>query len=201
MAEESLAYLDFVHLVLEALEEGGVPYLIGGAVAAWAWGEPRATRDLDLVVRIPEEAVEQLSREFQKRDMQLPPDIILTRLEDDRGDVPLNVVHAATGYKADLYLVRDEDSFRAEAFQRRIQVDLGPELGDVYLHTPEDLILNKLMYYGMSQQSKHLRDITAIVKTLGDDLDVEYLQLWVDEMGLQILWKNLQSHIRKSEER
>ncbi|MFO7943451.1 MAG: hypothetical protein R6U51_04030 [Anaerolineales bacterium] len=201
MAEESLAYLDFVHLVLEALGEGGVPYLIGGAVAAWAWGEPRATRDLDLVVRIPEEAVEQLSREFQKRDMQLPPDIILARLEDDRGDVPLNVVHAATGYKADLYLVRDEDSFRAEAFQRRIQVDLGPELGDVYLHTPEDLILNKLMYYGMSQQSKHLRDITAIVKTLGDDLDVEYLRLWVDEMGLQILWKNLQSHIRKSEER
>ncbi len=201
MAEESLAYLDFVHLVLEALEEGGVPYLIGGAVAAWAWGEPRATRDLDLVVRIPEGAVEQLSREFQRRNMQLPPDIIRARLEDDRGDVPLNVVHAATGYKADLYLVRDEDSFRAEAFQRRMQVDLGPELGDVYLHTPEDLILNKLMYYGMSQQSKHLRDITAIVKTLGDDLDVEYLRLWVDEMGLQILWKNLQSHIRKSEER
>jgi len=199
MPEEPLEYLDFVHLVLETMEEAGVPYLIGGAVAAWAWGEPRATRDLDLVVRIPEGAVERLSRAFQKRDMQLPPDIIQTRLEDDRGDVPLNVVHAATGYKTDLYLVRDEDSFRAEAFQRRIQVDLGPELGDVYLHTPEDLILNKLMYYGMSQQSKHLRDITAIVKTLGDDLDVEYLRRWVDEMGLHTLWENLQRRIREME--
>lgn len=199
MTEESLEYLDFVHLVLDALEEAGVPYLIGGAVAAWAWGEPRATRDLDLVVRIPEGAVEQLSREFQKRDMQLPPDIIQARMEDDRGDVPLNVVHAATGYKADLYLVRDEDSFRAKAFQRRMQVDLGPELGEVYLHTPEDLILNKLMYYGMSQQTKHLRDITAIVKTLGDDLDVEYLRRWVDEMGLQALWENLQRCIQEAE--
>ncbi|MFO7943919.1 MAG: nucleotidyltransferase [Anaerolineales bacterium] len=199
MAKESLAYLDFVHLVLEVLEEAGVPYLIGGAVAAWAWGEPRATRDLDLVVRIPGDAVKQLSGEFQKRAMQLPPDIIQSRLEDDRGDVPLTVVHAATGYKADLYLVRDEDSFRAEAFQRRIQVDLGPELGEVYLHTPEDLILNKLMYYGMSQQSKHLRDITAIVKTLGDDLDVEYLQHWVDEKGLHTLWENLQRRIQEVE--
>lgn len=199
MAEEPLEYLDFVHLVLETMEEAGVPYLIGGAVAAWAWGEPRATRDLDLVVQIPEGAVEPLSRAFQKRDMQLPPDIIQARLEDDRGDVPLNVVHAATGYKADLYLVRDKDSFRAEAFQRRTLVDLGPELGEVYLHTPEDLILNKLMYYGMSQQSKHVRDIAAIVKTLGDDLDVEYLRRWVDEKGLQTLWENLQRHIQEGE--
>jgi len=199
MVEEPLEYLDFVHLVLEALEEGAVPYLIGGAVAAWAWGEPRATRDLDLVVRIPEGAVEPLSRAFQKRDMHLPPDIIQARLEDGRGDVPLNVVHADTGYKADLYLVRGEDPFRVEAFQRRMQVDLGPELGKVYLHTPEDLILNKLMYYGMSQQSKHLRDIAAIVKTLGDNLDVEYLRRWVDEKGLHSLWENLQRRIQEGE--
>lgn len=43
MSEESLDYLDFVKLVLEALEAAGVEYLIGGAVAAWAWGEPRST--------------------------------------------------------------------------------------------------------------------------------------------------------------
>ena len=30
---------DFLKLLLEALEAAGVDYLIGGAVAEWAWGE------------------------------------------------------------------------------------------------------------------------------------------------------------------
>ena len=34
------------------MEAAGVEYMIGGAVASWAWGEPRATLDLDLVADI-----------------------------------------------------------------------------------------------------------------------------------------------------
>jgi hypothetical protein len=33
------------------------PVAIGGAIAEWAWGEPRATQDLDLVVKIPIKAI------------------------------------------------------------------------------------------------------------------------------------------------
>jgi len=196
MPEHPLEYADFVRLVLDALEAAGVPYLIGGAVTAWAWGEPRATRDLDLVVRIPESAVEELSEEFQIRGMELPPDIIRAHMNEERGYVPMNVIHASSGYKAGLYLVRDGDHFCEEAFQRRVQVDLGPALGEVYLHTPEDLIINKLVYYSISRQTKHLRDITAIVKTLRDELDKDRIQRWADQKGLGRLWDRLQAEIQ-----
>ncbi len=76
MAETNLEYSEFVLLVLEALEAADVPYLIGGAVAAWAWGEPRATRDLDLVIQIPKGADVKLSKELEKRNMLLPAEII-----------------------------------------------------------------------------------------------------------------------------
>jgi hypothetical protein len=33
----------FLRLVLEALNAAEVEYLIGGAIAEWAWAEPRAT--------------------------------------------------------------------------------------------------------------------------------------------------------------
>lgn len=191
MADTILDFSEFVHLIHNALEEAGIPYMIGGALAAWAWGEPRTTRDVDLVVEIHRGAAEPLSRAFQSRDIHLPADIILANLNDDRGDLPLNAIHGPSGYRADLYLLREGGPFRAEAFRRRILVDLGPELGELYLHTPEDLIVNKLYYYSLRQQTKHLRDITAIVENLGEELDEVYIQRWAGKKGLQILWENL----------
>ena len=41
MAEERLSFVAFARLVLDALEASEITYLIGGAVAVWAWGEPR----------------------------------------------------------------------------------------------------------------------------------------------------------------
>ncbi len=196
MPEEPLSYAGFVRLVLEAIEEAEVPYMIGGAVAAWAWGEPRATRDLDVVIHIPAEAVGRLSASLTARGMPVPVEIILDHLIEDRADLPLSAVHAATGYKADIYLLRPGDELREEAFRRRRRVDMGPALGEVYLHSPEDLILYKLWYYSLSQQTKHLRDIAAIVLTLGEDLDDAYIRQWAQKKGLNALWEELLERIR-----
>jgi len=76
-----------------------------------------------------------------------------------------------SGLKADLYPVRDGDELRECAFQRREQVDYGPPIGKVYIHSPEDLILYKLMYFGLSQQSKLSRDIAAILKAKKNALE------------------------------
>lgn len=199
MPETILPYSEFVKLVLAALEAADIPYMIGGAVAAWAWGEPRATRDLDIVVQVPIEAVQRLSDALTARDMLVPADIILSNLLEDRADLPLNAIHIYSGYKADIYLLREGDALREEAFQRRKLVDLGPELGKVYLHSPEDLILYKLWYYSLSQQSKHLRDITAIVLTLGDSLDGSYIHRWAQQKGVNTLWDELLERIKKAD--
>jgi hypothetical protein len=195
MAEITLEYNDFVLMVLDALEKSEIPYMIGGAVAAWAWGEPRATRDLDLVIQIPDSAVDKLSQELEKREMYLPAEIIRERMKDRREDVPINAIHGASGFKADLYILREGDTFREEAFRRRVLVDLGPGLGKVFLHTPEDLIIYKLLYYSISDQTKHLHDITSIVQTMGDQLDMAYIDKWVTVKERLDLWKSIQLQI------
>ena len=43
MTNKPLDIAGFLRLVIEALNAAGVEYLIGGAIAEWAWGEPRAT--------------------------------------------------------------------------------------------------------------------------------------------------------------
>jgi len=191
MKKKPLDLVSFLKLVLEALEAARVDYLIGGAIAEWAWGEPRATQDLDLVVKIPIKSVNKLSKELEKRDMLIPAEIILDNILEDRADIPINAIHMYSGLKADLYPVRDGDELRQSAFQRRQQVDYGPPIGKVYIHSPEDLILYKLIYFGLSQQSKHSRDIAAILKSKKDELDLEYIEGWVTRLGLTSLWKEL----------
>lgn len=196
MNEEMLEYADFVCLVLDALEAASVEYLIGGAVAVWAWGEPRATLDVDLVLDIPLEATVRLSEELQKRGMLVPPEIILDTILEQRIDLPISAIHGNSGYKADLYPLREGDELRKSALSRRQKIDLGEPLGEVYLHSPEDLILYKLWYYSLSQQTKHLRDITSIVLSVGDQLDYEYVALWANQKGLTSLWNGLLTRIR-----
>ena len=191
MNQHPLDIREFLKLVIDALEAAGVEYLIGGAIAEWAWGEPRATQDLDLVVNIPLRAINKLSKELEKRNMLIPADVIRDSILEDRAHIPINAIHRYSGLKADLYPLREGDELRLSAFQRRQRVDYGPPIGKVYIHSPEDLILYKLIYFGLSQQPKHSRDIAAILRTKKDQLDFGYIDRWVDRWGLGSAWTEM----------
>lgn len=191
MTDQPLDITAFLKLILDALKASKVEYLIGGAIAEWAWGEPRATQDLDIVINLPVKAIGRFSKELEKRNMLVPADIILDTMMEDRADIPLNAIHMYSGLKADLYLMRDGDELRQSAFQRRLLLDYGPPIGEVYIHSPEDLILYKLMYLGLSGQPKHARDIAAILKAKKDQLDYGYIESWVVRLGLNSVWQEI----------
>ncbi|HET9907588.1 MAG TPA: hypothetical protein VFQ23_13135 [Anaerolineales bacterium] len=127
--------------------------------------------------------------------MLIPAEIILDTILEERADIPINAIHMYSGLKADLYPVREGDDLRQSAFQRREQVDYGPPIGKVYIHSPEDLILYKLMYFGLSQQSKHSRDIAAILKSKKSELDLDSIEGWAARLGLSSLWKEMLDNI------
>jgi len=128
--------------------------------------------------------------------MLVPAEIILQAIMAERSDIPISAIHLYSGFKADLYPLRPGDELRRSALQRRRRVDLGPQLGEIYLHSPEDLILYKLWYYSLGQQMEHLRDITAIVLTLGDELEVDYIREWATRKGLTTLWEEMLARIQ-----
>jgi len=195
MNNKVLDITGFIKLILEVLKASKVDYMIGGAIAEWAWGEPRATQDLDVVINLPIKSIGKFSKELEKRDMLVPADIILDTITEDRGDIPLNAIHMHSGLKADLYLMREGDTLRRISFQRKILIDYGPPIGKVYVHSPEDLILYKLIYLGISGQPKHARDIAAILKANRDKIDFEYIEEWVMQLGLGSTWNELKGNI------
>ncbi|MFN8489096.1 MAG: hypothetical protein U0350_16025 [Caldilineaceae bacterium] len=192
MSTPSMSFEDFTRLVLDALEAAKIDYMIGGSVGLLAWGEPRTTRDFDLVVNLPPEQIYALSKELEQRDMLVPWEVLLDLLLQAEGDLPVNAIHLYTGFKAELFLLRPEDTFRAAALARRRLVDIGPPLGTVYVHAPEDLIIYKLRYYQLSQQPKHIRDIQSILKASGAELDYAYLEQWITYFNLSSPWYKAQ---------
>ena len=74
-------------------------------------------------------------------------------------------------------------------------MDYGAPIGKVYIHSPEDLILYKLTYFGLSQQSKHSRDIAAILKSRKNELDLDYIEGWASRLGLSSLWKEMLDNV------
>jgi len=188
----------FVREVLDALEELGVQYLIGGAVAVWGWGEARTTRDFDVVVDLPLEQMARFSESLRDREMLVPVEVMLD-LYMSPADLPINAIHMPTGYKLEIFLLRPDDPLRAVALQRRLLVDFGPNIGEAYVHSPEDLILYKLQYYRLSSQPKHIRDIGSIIAMVGDaSLEHDYLTQWIDRLALQEIWQEIQEQMSRS---
>lgn len=196
MQYNHLEFMEFARTVIDALDATELDYLIGGAVAVWAWGELRTTRDLDIVVNLPGTRIVQLSEELTKRKMLVPAEIIIDLLIQPEGDLPINAIHLDTGYKAEFFLLRDGDVYREMSLSRRRLVDFGPPLGSVYVHAPEDLILNKIHYFGLSQQAKHVNDIASIMVLADKQLDVDYIDHWVERLNLIGAWHEIQAHIQ-----
>lgn len=195
MNDNYLSFEGFLKMILSVLEKAGIDYMIGGAVAVWPWGEPRSTQDIDIVIHLGIEQINALSKELEKVDIYLPPDIILDNLHETRIDLPINAIHGASGYKAEMFLLREDDELRKTAFQRRVKIDFGSEIGEVFIHSPEDLIIYKMLYYSLSQQTKHIRDIGSIIKSRRDDLDYEYIQIWAIKKQLNAIWQEIQREL------
>lgn len=102
-----------------------------------------------------------------------------------------------SGYKAEMFLLKPGDALCESGLRRRRLMDLGPALGQVYVHSPEDLILNKLRFYHISQQTKHVRDIASIVLYQAEALDVAYIERWVQSLDLTDEWQEIQQRISK----
>ncbi|MFB3853880.1 MAG: nucleotidyl transferase AbiEii/AbiGii toxin family protein [Vicinamibacterales bacterium] len=167
-------------LVSRALDALEIPHTIGGSIASSFAGEPRATVDIDFVVAIEERHVEAfvaaLSAEFY-----VDADAVRRAI---RARSSANLIHQASQLKVDVF-VAGGTPLDATQLARRQAVDLG---GDrrLYVHPPEDILLQKLRWYrlGGEVSDRQWRDVEAIVRVQGGRLDLEYLRRSAPVLGV-----------------
>jgi hypothetical protein len=163
--------------VLRATEATGVPFMVVGALAAGAYGVPRSTRDLDLLVSVEVEGSRQALlgalEHLLEFDAQPQFDTLTwgTRVVGTTKSEPrLNVE----------FFELFDDPFVQEEFRRRRRVSL-PGLGlHTWLPTAEDVVVQKLRW-GRPKDLDDARDVLAVQGT--DSLDMSYIRRWCEAHG------------------
>lgn len=160
--------------------------MVTGAVAAIIYGEPRLTNDIDIVLALSGREARRLPELFDPAAFYLPPAeaIEAERLRPWHGH--FNLIHIDTALKADIYLL-GEDPLHHWALARRRKVQVNGEA--VYVAPPEYVILRKLEYFRSGRSDKHVRDIVAIMRTFGAELDLQVLRAEVERLALAAEWQ------------
>lgn len=169
---------DFFDRLILALDRAEIPYMVTGSYASAAYGTPRATNDIDIVIAPTDAQLWELIREF-------PPDRYYAD-EDDAFDAlasrsQFNVIDFATGWKADLIIKKDREFSEVE-FARRRAHRIGN--ATVYLVSAEDILIAKLEWHKAGESQRQLEDAAGIIRRQGDALDRSYVYRWVSELEL-----------------
>jgi hypothetical protein len=177
---------DLFLLFVRPLNQAGIRYLVSGSVAAIFYGEPRLTHDVDVVVFLNVQDIQRLIEVFPAQDFYLPPNEAMLAETARAENGHFNLIHHATGFKADFYPT-GRDELNAWAFRGRRKVEFEGET--VMLAAPEYVIVRKLEYYHEGRAEKHLRDIRAILSVSGEDLDRSSMLEWINRRNLGDEWR------------
>ena len=156
--------------------------MLTGSLASSMWGIPRATNDIDFVINPIREELFTLARLFHNANLYFPRERI-DEAFDNRSD--LNVIDFSNGWKADLILRKDRE-FSVTEFRRREKTTV--EGMHLHIATPEDVIIAKLEWWTISPSERQINDVIGILQVQRENLDIAYVEHWVDLLGLAEPW-------------
>lgn len=164
-------------LVTSRLDSAAIAYMVTGSMAAGFYRQPRMTRDVDLVVELQPGDPERLEAMFADAFL-LSADVARDAMVHE---TTFNAIHREALVKVD-FVIRKADAYRLEEFGRRRRVGLDGH--PMWMVSPEDLILSKLVWARGSGSEVQMRDVRAVIATQTRRLDWAYLESWAARLDL-----------------
>ena len=169
------------------IESTGIPYAVCGSLSSGFHGQPRATNDADIIIAPTRDQLDMLLKSLEAGYYVSPEaafDAVKIRSM-------FNVIDMELGWKADL-IFRQDTPYQLSKFNRRRRVKL---MGiDLWVLSPEDVILSKLDWAKDSGSDLQFRDVFGVIKVQWDKLDWDYLRHWAKELDVE---KNLEKVIEE----
>lgn len=157
----------------------GIPYVIGGSMASSLVGEPRATADLDVAVRIRSADLDALLAAVAD-DFYVSPEHAREALRDHGS---FNLIPWGSADKVDVFVLGDGLLDRRQ-LERRQQVEVAGN--SLWVTAVEDQVLRKLTWFSMTGETseRQWRDVVGILVVQAGRIDEEDLSRTAEALGL-----------------
>ena len=155
---------------INLLESEKIPYLLIGGLAVGILGEPRMTRDIDLIIFTSKSSIPVFLKSLKKAKFNFSPAVA-------QKNVQLKGAFRVTFEDLWVDFIVSSTDFENSAFKRKIKVKL---LGkSVNIPSPEDLILLKLI----PGRERDILDVKSIIERHRSKLDKRYLENWAQKLS------------------
>lgn len=172
---------EFLAEVIDKLERSSIDYMIGGSVASSIYGEPRTTRDIEIVVEVSASSLRNLFADFDRDLVYVDePDAD----EEILGGRMFNLLDLQGGWKVDLVIRKDRPFSKVEFGRRQQFLVLGVP---AMVASVEDVLLTKLEWAKLSGSARQVDDALGIVAVQQSGLDLPYLRKWATELDVSEL--------------
>ncbi len=170
--------------VIDVLEAIGAHYAIWGGMAVVAYGEPRFTQDMDILLHPLDLNVPLFARRLQESHYHVDELAVRNSLAGGF----FNVIHLGYHIKVDFFVPQDPPLLAMIA--ERVYLPFDAMRRAAYV-TPTAVIIAKLRAYHESQSTRHLDDIASIIRIQGSRLAQEKLDVTAARLGLLGVWRAL----------
>ncbi|SRR5579885_838449 len=181
--------IEVMLIVVGALEKLGIRYLVAGSFASALYGEPRSTRDVDILADVKTEHVHDLEKLLES-EFNVTVEAIKLALKHKSS---FNLIHYQSLFKVDIFIPKERRFDEEELRRRALRVVATDPERKVYLATVEDVILAKLDWYRQGNEISDLqwRDVTGMFKANEGRLDLSYMRNMAEDLGLHDLLAKL----------
>jgi hypothetical protein len=177
--------------VIDVLEAIGAVYAIWGGLAVVAYGEPRFTMDMDVLLSPSGFLGGRFVQRLQESHYHVDP-VLLARVMLESG--AFNVIHLGTHIKSDFY-VPGQDPMLLAALRDRVYLPFDELRRAAYVPI-QAAIATKLRAYVESESTRHLDDIASILRVQGGRVSAAELDRTAARLGVFGVWRSLWEHNR-----
>jgi hypothetical protein len=170
--------------VIDVLEVIGATYAIWGGIAIVAYGEPRFTQDMDILLSPQQFPVSLFVRRLQETHFHVDEIAVNRALSGGF----FNVIHLGYHIKTDFYVPVEPELLAMIADRTYLPFD---EMRRAAYITPTSIVVAKLRAYKDSESTRHLDDIASIVRHQGKKLNQAKIDVTAAQLGLLGVWRSI----------
>jgi len=168
----------FLEKLISLIESADIPYAVCGSLSSGLHGQPRATNDADIIIAPTQGQLDKFLKLLEGGYYVNPQ----AAFEAMKIRSMFNVIDNKLGWKADL-IFRKDGPYELTEFNRRLRAKL---MGiDLWILSPEDVILSKLRWAKNSRSEQQLRDALGVAVVQWEYLDKDYLRKWAKQLQVE----------------